>query len=188
MKNLKTNQFVPSLLFCLFAMLMVACGDMGSASADTPGGNTDTETPVDKVDGSSTDAEDQEIHVLERSEHYIDVPHFCHFDIAHWELAKDDKEGDTAVKIYTMGNMILELDETDAGDGGFSQLQTLKNAEGELIKKREFSYIAAEEKLVEAIYDYHSGMKRTLEQKMDGTYDAKNKPRFIEGDFKESKI
>lgn len=195
MKNIKPIHFIYLMLLGLFTAAIVSCeGVTATVDSAVESAVEGANSAVDKASSAAASAvddikagaeaiiEDQAIHVIERSENYLDYAHFGHYDLAHYKLknSSDDTAGDaeTKTEIYVSesDHLSIEIVETDMGDRGYSHTQTIKDDEGKVVKKRIFSFETEPElKLVEEIHDIESGHLWSREHKMDQHFAKSNK-------------
>ncbi|MCI4667106.1 MAG: SH3 domain-containing protein [Bacteroidia bacterium] len=71
-------------------------------------------------------------------------PYFGEFDLGEWEktASKEDVGGDAEIaeSTYKKGDQSLVIAEHNLGEYGFTNYQTLKGADGKILKERRFSY------------------------------------------------
>ncbi len=126
----------------------------------------------------------------------FNFPHFGAFDLSEWKNIKSDKFGQGDVEgtstFYQKGDKILEIEESDMGDYGYSYSQKLMDANKKTLKERAFRLSPSMEqdeksKFIEEVKDFTQNpvKKYSRVQELNvPSYQLKPKPVMAFGKWK----
>jgi uncharacterized protein YgiM (DUF1202 family) len=126
----------------------------------------------------------------------FDFPAFGFFQLKDWTLLTETNKGEGDAEIKTQvyrstSNQVLEIQATEVGEYGYSNTYRLKDAEGNLLKKREFGFTVDPNTITEEVVDYTDipAKRYTRSQELDKHFTQLNdRPLMAQGAWKIERI